>query len=389
MKLLFLNHNVVNTGTFFRAFHVGRHLVMRGHEVTVITTSRQRRVGIGTYERDGVRIEEMPDLLPGRARTGMDPWNTLHRLRAANREQWDLVYAFDSRPAVIIPALYVSRRQRIPLVMDWADWWGRGGTIVDRSGPLVRNTVGIVEAWFEERFRRDADATTVICQALEQRVTSLGVPASTILRYPMGCDAPADAVSRAEARSRLGVDTGARFLLHLGVSVQKDADLLFDAFRSARQQEPSARLVLVGNFRPATPPELEADGSVVRTGIVPDDVLRDWLAAADVCVLPMRDTIANRGRWPSKINDYFAAGRRVLTTRVSDAAAYVEAHGAGHVVAASVEGVSRGMLTLLRQTAADAAAGEAAALRLARTDLAWDSIMDDVEVFLKRACDHA
>ena len=34
--------------------------------------------------------------------------------------------------------------------------------------------------------------------------------------------------------------------------------------------------------------------------------------------LPLRDTLTNRGRWPSKINDYMAAGRPTVATAVGD-----------------------------------------------------------------------
>ena len=386
MKLVFLNHNVIDTGTFFRAFHVARHLVQRGHEVTVITTSRTARAGVQRHTRAGVAITEMPDLMRGAARSGIDPWNTLQRMRAVAPERCDLLYAFDSRPAVILPALHMKRRRRLPMVMDWADWWGRGGTIQDRSSALVKATVGRVETWFEEHFRTDADATTVISTALQQRAIGLGVPADSILHFPMGCDIPTGLPTRAQARERLGVGSDKRIVLHLGVAVQKDATLLFDAFRIAHQQDARIQLVLVGNFRTPTPADLSV--SVVRTGVVSNDTLRDWLAAADACVIPLRDTIANRGRWPSKINDYLASGRRILVTGVGDAAPYVASHGAGQVTAPSPAGLADGMLTLLAQSSGAAAAGEAAALDLARGELSWRTIMDRVEPFLQHACAH-
>src|SRR5262249_53317080 len=47
-----------------------------------------------------------------------------------------------------------------------------------------------------------------------------------------------------------------------------------------------------------------------------------YLGACDVLALPLLKSIANVGRWPSKINDYFAAGRPVVTTRVGEIARY-------------------------------------------------------------------
>ncbi len=388
MKLLFFNHNVAYTGTFFRAFHLARCLVRNGHEVTVITTSEKNRVRTDRYEKDGVHIVEMPDMLIGPGRTGWDPANTLRRFNVAGDAPIDVIYAFDSRPAVVLPALFMRRRMGVPLVMDWADWWGRGGTIQDRSGPLMRHTVGPIETWFEESFRTHADATTVISRALGERATQLGVDPSRILRYPMGCNPPAQGDSRAAARERLGVPSGARVLLHIGVAVRADAALLFDGFRHARRSDPRLTLALVGNFRVDTPPDLASAQCVPRPGIVPLEVMRDWLTAADVCVVPLRDTIANRGRWPSKINEYLTAGRRVLITDVGDAAEYVRKSGAGSVTRADAEALGDGMTYLLDQREPERAAGEQAARGLAAGELSWARISTSVERFLKETPDH-
>ncbi|MGH7447633.1 MAG: hypothetical protein ACRELT_08735, partial [Longimicrobiales bacterium] len=61
-------------------------------------------------------------------------WNTMWRTCMLAREQFDLIHAFDSRPVVILPALAVRGTAGAPLVLDWADWWGRGGVIGERSG---------------------------------------------------------------------------------------------------------------------------------------------------------------------------------------------------------------------------------------------------------------
>ena len=154
MRILYLNHNIAWTGTFFRAFHPGRHLVARGHDVTLVTTHASHRLGFATAVNDGLKIVYAPDLLWGPARQGWDFYNALRRLGHLGADRWDLIHAFDARPVVSIPALRLSRGGRATLVMDWADWWGRGGTIEERSGWPVRTLFGPMETWFEEAFLR-------------------------------------------------------------------------------------------------------------------------------------------------------------------------------------------------------------------------------------------
>src|SRR5690606_22638841 len=147
-------------------------------------------------DSEGVRVVEMPDLWWGPARTGWAPYNTLRRIRHVRSSTFDLVHAFASRPAAVLPALRVAADTDAPLVMDWADWWGRGGRIQERSGWLVRTLFGPVETWFEESFRKRATAATVICTALEERLRAMGFPGERILRLPNGCARPAGVPSR-------------------------------------------------------------------------------------------------------------------------------------------------------------------------------------------------
>ena len=39
MRLLYLNHNIAWSGTFFRAYHLARQMVAHGHDVTVVSAN--------------------------------------------------------------------------------------------------------------------------------------------------------------------------------------------------------------------------------------------------------------------------------------------------------------------------------------------------------------
>jgi len=344
LRILLLNHNVIGSGgTFRRAYHFGRELARRGHKVDLISISKRRRLTFGHETRDGLTVIGSPDLFWGRGRTGWDPWDCLRRAGRIRVGTWDLVHAFDCRPTVILPALFAQRRG-IPLILDWADWWGRGGTIDERDmGGAARTLIGPIETWFEEQFRTRADKTTVISSALERRAIALGVAASSILRIPPGSDVegvvPRD---RLRARARLGLPAGAPILGYMGALLRSDVVLLLEAFAIIRQRRPDAHLLMIGDAK-----ALSSDGLIHRTGFVVGDQKLDFLAAADVLLLPMKDTVANRGRWPSKINDYFAAGRPTVVTAVGDCHELFANHRVGLATAADAEGFAAGTLALL------------------------------------------
>lgn len=377
MKLLFLNHNVRGRGTYVRAFHLGRELVRRGHEVVLVTTSERARWAVREEEVNGVRVVEMPDLWWGPARTGWDPYNTIRRIRRLRASTFDVVHAFDSRPAVVLPALRVAAECGAPLVMDWADWWGRGGRIHERSGWLVRTLFGPVETWFEESFRSRAAGATVICSALGERLQGMGYPDERILRLPNGCVRFDDMPSRSAARASLGLAASTPLLVHVGRIMRPDLALVKDALARALQQVPALRLVFVG----ATGlPAGETSGpGLSTTGFVSERELQQWLSAADAGILPMLDTIGHRGRWPGKLSDYMSAGVPAIVTRVGDVAGLVEQHGAGWVVQPDATSLANAFVEAVR--ALDRHERGGAGRALANGALSWCSVAGTLDAF--------
>jgi len=319
MRILVLNHNVVfKGGTFFPGLPVCQTPRATRHEVTLYAISPKARFTTAIRKMEGVRLIESPDWLWGIGRSGWDIWNTVTRLFSVAGEDWDLVHAFDSRPAVVLPALFVQRRCGAKLFMDWADWWGRGGTLAERKSKLLKYGFGPVETFFEEHFRSRADGTTAISHALAKRAEFLGIPKEKIFLLPNGSDVDGiQVLDRAKSRDELGIDTNARLLGYLGTAHYADGALLLDAFAEIVKRDARARLLLIGNsavrFR-----EHPAADRIIATGFINASTMNKYLSACDLMLLPMRDTIANRGRWPSKINDYMAAGRATVAMPVGE-----------------------------------------------------------------------
>lgn len=381
MKMLYLNHNVIGSGTWQRASNFARALARRGHAITVVTTHPTARGGFTERELDGVRVLEAPDLWWGPARTGWDPWNTLRRVLRLRNERFDLVHAFDGRPAVSIPAMLISRRAGVPLFMDWADWWGRGGRIQERSGWPVRTFFSPIETWFEESFRTRAVATTVISAALRERSVGLGVDPGRILEIPNGCDPEGvRKLPREEARAALGLPADVPLVAHLGTLTPPEMDFLAMALRKVAERVAGFRVVLIGRPGARPPADLVASGSIRVTGFVNDLAMNQWLAAADACLVVLPDTISSRARWPGKVNDYFSAARATVITDVGAAARLVRDQRLGWVTAPTPESFANGICAALARPFEAAAAG-ARARHLAEHELAWRFLAERLEHF--------
>ncbi len=340
-----LNHNAAFTGgsTFYFPFQIGQHLARQGHQVTVIASSAGRIASSRRRAVKGIDLWEAPAFVPARWRYGYDPGETLCRVIWVSRQKFDIVHAFESRPVVIYPAL-MAKRRGARLVMHWGDWFGRGGSVEQRANPVARALLRPVETYYEEAFRRCADATTVINTALEERALQLGVPAATIVRAPAVADPemirPLD---RDNSRKALGLPMNVPILGYLGALFPADAALLVDAFARVRAVRPATMLVLIGKPKANIP----AAPGLIHTGFVSYEDLNRYLCACDVLCLPLADSVANRGRYPAKLGDYFAAGRPAVACAVGDVGSVMQTARAGLLSLPTPESLAGQIVVLL------------------------------------------
>jgi glycosyltransferase involved in cell wall biosynthesis len=368
-------------GTYWRAYYLARELCRRGHRATVIATAPQERRRFRVaYEQHGrLALVEAPDMLPGSLRSGWDPWAAWARAAWLRGSQIDLIHAFECRPSVILPALAARRRLGVPLVIDWCDLFGRGGSVEERPNPLVRAALRPVETFFETRFRTQADATTVINHELGARAAALGVDPASIALLPNGCDTAGwELEPREQARAALGLPAHAPLNGYVGAMLARDAALLARAFDALHAQRPDARLVVVGYCNIAVEQLVRDPSTVLRTGPLDTPALRRYLRACTLGWLPLSDSGANRGRWPLKISTYMEGGLPFVTTAIGDLGAFVACYPAGLAAEPSPASIAAQTVALLDDPARAEALG-AAGRRLAESELSWASMADVVE----------
>lgn len=336
MKILMLLFTRREEGTFYRAFPWAVFLAERGHDVTVVCTSAKHRFRRTVSVERRVRIIETPALLDGRyvmsRLSGLHGWSPLDiaaRCREIRTGRYDIVHVFEHHMHVSLP-VYLVRRKYIPvLVADWCDHYGRGGLKGDEYSPYrLRGLYKLIgfpfrrwTEYLEGALRRRADAVTVISSYLRQRAISKGVPEEKI--HLITGSAEVERIRpqpSGPARAKLGLDETLRYALFFGAG-QFDLDFSLEAFALAVQQRPDIRFIILGRkdagvTRKAA--ELQLSDKIIQTGWTAEDQLNDWLACADVCLLPMKDHPVNQARWPNKIGFYMAAGRPTVAPAVGD-----------------------------------------------------------------------
>jgi glycosyltransferase involved in cell wall biosynthesis len=384
MDLLMIVLNQVNRGTYWRAFQLARRLCQRGHRVTLMATSPTERFIIHSREiQENLILVETPDLFYGSLRSGWDVWNTIKRIAWLRGKSFDLIHAFESRPTVIFPALYMHSKS-IPLIMDWADYFGKGGSVEERPNPLIRNILRPVETYFEQNFRTLADGTTVICSSLQNKASGLGVSPDSILILRNGADVDRlTPILKDVARSRLGVEKKVPVIGYVGSIFHGDALFMAEAFNRVLIACPTALLLVVGYFPFDIKTLVSKPEQVIQTGILTDDDLNLYLAMSDVFWLPLRNTNANRGRFPYKFTDYLSIGRPIIATSVGDMPQLFADGEIGYLSIDDPKPFSQDTIKLLSDSNIREVMGQKAR-KIAESEFSWDVFTNELELFYQK-----
>ena len=302
-----------------RALGLARPLVARGHAVRLImppweTPDEADR----TWAEDGVELRYVP--LRGGA-------PGISRALVGETLAWrpDVVHAFKPKAYSGLAAEWLWRfhRDRLRLVVDTDDWEGAGGW--NDLAPYSRLQKRVFAR--QERYGlTHAHAVTVASRTLESLVWSLGVPRERVAYVPNGPGIPLREIApdeRAAARARLGLG-GRPTLLVYSRLFEFDTARLAAVLAGVRAALPDVAVLLVGaglydadsaRFRD----QLTAAGllgAIVDVGWVALADLPATLAAADVGLYLMDDTLLNRAKCPVKLADMLAAGVPVVAEGV-------------------------------------------------------------------------
>ena len=375
-----------------RALGLARPLVARGHAVRLFMPPWETPDEAGrTWAEDGVELRYVP------LRGGL-PGITRALVREALAWRPDVAHAFKPKAYSGLAAEWLWRfhRRRVRLVLDSDDWEGAGGWN-DLAGysRLQRRFFARQERYGLSH----AHAVTVASRTLQSLAWSLGVPRDRVRYVPNGPGIPRRAVSseeRAAARARLGLGQRPAVLVYSRL-FEFDTARLVAVLAGVRAEVGDVAVLLVGaglmaadsaRFRQ----QLAAAGlseAVIDAGWVELAALPATLAAADVGLYLMDDTLLNRAKCPVKLADMLAAGVPVVAEAVGQTAEYVRDGQTGaRCAAGDVAGVVAATVALLRERGCMGAVllggwGDAAR-REVWARFGWDVLATDVEKLYAR-----
>ncbi|HEX3623261.1 MAG TPA: glycosyltransferase family 4 protein [Acidimicrobiales bacterium] len=231
----------------------------------------------------------------------------------------------------VFSAWALARWKRARLVVEVRDLWP--AIFVELGVLRNRRVIRTLEA-LEMAAYRAADAVVVVTEGFRDDLVGRGVPAEKVHVIPNGADLDRfDAAGEVDARARAelgaGADEclvlyiGAHGISHgLGAVADAAAKLGGEAVHFAFVGEGAEKERLVSRVR-----ELGLTNVTLRPGVPREQVSR-LLAAADVCLVPLRDVPLFSSFIPSKMFEYMAASKAVIGSVRGEPARILEAAGA-------------------------------------------------------------
>ncbi len=378
-------HNLVGKGTYWRTYGLALELAARGHARTLLGAGEVGMGKLTIVKQQGVTLITVPSQWQRTQGSGYDLGDIWGRYRwlQVSQTNYDIVHAFESRPATLVPAKLVQRSGAL-FISDWCDWFGAGGSVEERANPFGRSIMRPIETVFENRSRPGADGITVINKYLYQKALTLGISEERILLLSNGAYnidfRPQD---RSQVRERLGLSQKAPLIAYTGSLFQRDAEFMAASFDLIQELIPDVQLLLVGYTNIAVEDFVRNPQAVLRTGPVTFQELIDYVAACTIGWIPLSNIPANRGRFPMKLNDFMASGRAVVVTDVGNLGEVVRQHELGLVADPSPNSVAQAVSYLLAETAYRENFERQARLA-AETTFSWSKIASQLEQFYQR-----
>ena len=240
----------------------------------------------------------------------------------------DILIACKLRPTSFGIALIKKWASNIPIILDIDDWelgffyhtgfWGKVGRFFNFSNPN-----GLPYTWLMEYFTGYADSTIVSNRFLKNKFSGSIIYhcRDTSKLNPKNFDTDL-------MKAKLGLE-GKRVVMFLGTPrPHKGTGELFTAMEKI--SDPEVRLVLIGAGssvqRYIDNMKINQDKVIVIPKI-PFIELPDYLSAADILVIPQRDTTDTQGQIPAKLFDAMAMAKPIITTPISDIPEVLGGHG--------------------------------------------------------------
>ena len=375
---------------------MAKRLVALGHEVNLITTSRDINVNKGwftTYE-SGIKVHWIP--LPY-----SNHFSYRERIIAFFKFAWfagckaatiqsDVIFATSTPLTIALPAFYASRRLGIPMVFEVRDLWPELPIAMGAlKSPILRNAAKLLEKFAY----KSSKEIIALSPGMADGIVSAGFPANHITEIPNGSDNNSFYPSselRCSFRSEFGIPEDKILVVYVGTFGRINDCAYMVRLASALSTDSRFHFLMVGGGFEFNSIVLQSEklGVLNRNLQIFDSVPKQdvprILAAADISTslfLPLRAMEVNSA---NKFFDGLSSGCCVAINYGGWQARLLRDHGAGLQLSRDASLAAHQLQDFLRDPGRLSQA-KVAARQLAIKQFARDKLALKLENVLMRA----
>lgn len=332
MKIVFLApFGIRPKGTVIaRMLPLAAELQKLGHMVTIVAPPYTNPDDSGRTETvHGVRLVNVTLPSVGKVLGALPlAWRMF---LAARDEKPELLHLFKPKGYGGLAAMLHITLQRLgirlaPLFVDTDDWEGQGGmNELHAYSNLEKRLFAFQEQWLSQH----AVGVSAASRTLETLTNEMGVAAERILYLPNCVEASASGDGML-VREKLGLDATTPVVLLYTRFFEFSQKRLYHVFSEICRRVPGVRFLVVGKGRNREEESLIRTGqeqgfgeALLMAGWLEPLEIKNYLAAADVAVYPLDDTLINCAKCPAKLTELLVAGVPVVADRVGQAAEYI------------------------------------------------------------------
>jgi glycosyltransferase involved in cell wall biosynthesis len=325
LRILFLHEVNYLEKPIFEMHEFPEHLASRGHEVGFVQFPEGWSKS--QVKAQGFRSEISGRVVAGSRITLYTPQIATGTFfgRLVTALQFGFVFMKvldDFKPDVVVSfsvptsgwqALRVAKKHGVPFVFR----------ALDVSHKIRRNTISGLVLIAEKYIYKNADRVSANNRAMANYCTSMGanrekvsveLPPIDFAHFQRGLS------FRLDMRSKLGLKPGNKAIVYMG-SFFYFSGLPEFIEQFAERAEPSMRLVLIGGGEQEAKlrrlvNEKGLSGQVIFTGFVSFQDLPKYLAAADIAINTMNQSLVSNAAFPNKVIQYMASGLPVVSTEL-------------------------------------------------------------------------
>jgi len=306
-----------------RMYYLGRSLARKGYLVRIISPSN------APFRREKNRIIEGIGILqfPGfnrfiysRMRVVVRFWNIISSVLVAlylnKKERINVIHAWN--PIAGLAAIMAGKLVSCPVYLDFTDFYS---DIAKCDAPFFARLLKVIERFI----LISAARIFIVSEEMRKILVNWGIEESKVYIVPDGTDSTFfhPDVDGSKIRFSYGLSPGQTIIYSGDIKYHDGVDILFHALAKVIKDFPKVKLILLGKFswrskRRLTGliQKLNIQKFLVQPGWVSHSQVPQYLAAADVGVLPSRPTLNNNCYLSFKLFEYWAVGKPVVVSNL-------------------------------------------------------------------------